>query len=333
MKTIIDKIKLEKVNNKLLKQYFNHGEPAVFDIETTGLSPAFAKIILTAILTVEDDNATITQYFAETLDEEKEVIEKTLEHLASSDYFVTYNGRSFDLPFIKQRAIALGIPWELENKFNLDLYVAVKGFSTLDKTLPNLKQKSIEKFMGVASTRDDEISGGESVNMYNEYLRTGNEALKEKILLHNHDDVVQLYKILPVINYIDFHSAMGSMGIISGEFFVTKLRILNNQLILEGRKTTNAQNYICFPSDEIAAHIEMSQSPNKFSVSINAERAQEATYIDLEQLLPNAQKLEKYPSYVNGYLILKNKEVIDYMSINAFIMEFFSYLPEYISRR
>lgn len=322
MKKIIDKIKKDQFNSKLFNSYFQDKKIAVFDIETTGLSPSFAKVILTGIFIVENGTGTVTQFFAEELEDEFNVISETVKILEEVDVIVTYNGRSFDMPFMKQRAKNLGIEWKLDTKLSLDLYVVVSKHSTLGQSLPNLKQKSIETFMGFQVSREDEISGAESVALYNEYLRTKDKEKEEFILLHNHDDVIQLYNILPVIGYVDFHSAMGSMGILTENYLVTKIDFLKRQLRISGLQRNNPSTYIAFPTDSLPAHIEMTSENLQFTITIEAEFLKDATYIDLHSFLKTPEILEKYPSYVNGYLILKDKDIIDYSSTNLFIKSF-----------
>ena len=58
MKTITDHIQIPVYRSKLFDLYFGGKSFAVFDIETTGLSPANSKVVLTGILKV--DVASIT---------------------------------------------------------------------------------------------------------------------------------------------------------------------------------------------------------------------------------------------------------------------------------
>lgn len=67
--------------------------------------------------------------------------------------------------------------------------------------------------MGLWQSRDDEISGAESVELYNVYEKNHDPALGEKILLHNSDDILQLSRLLPVIGKSDFSQSHGSAGI------------------------------------------------------------------------------------------------------------------------
>ena len=61
--------------------------------------------------------------------------------------------------------------------------------------------KSAEQFIGIE--RQDEINGARSVELYNEYLVKHDEKLKEILMLHNYEDVVNLPKIFKIINTID----------------------------------------------------------------------------------------------------------------------------------
>ena len=81
---------------------------------------------------------------------------------------------------------------KLSMPYNLDLYLVLNGHSPIKKFVPNLKQKTVENYMGLWQSRTDEISGAESVELYNTYEKTGREDLESKILLHNSDDVIQL---------------------------------------------------------------------------------------------------------------------------------------------
>ena len=54
--------------------------------------------------------------------------------------------------------------------------------------------KSVERFIGI--NRKDEINGGISVKLYEEYLSTGRIRIwRDIIMLHNYEDVLNLPKI------------------------------------------------------------------------------------------------------------------------------------------
>lgn len=241
--------KLEYFESRILEKYLGGMRMAVLDIETLGLYPKHEPVILVGLMSVAGDGTAISrQFFAESASTEEEtaLLEAVSDELASYDHLLTYNGRRFDIPYLKVRAEKLGVNGlarQLE-MFNLDLFMFVKHYSALPHFLPNLRQKSIEEYLGLKSSRDDEISGGESVILYQELeklnaLEIANElskltgsnaenplarevqisdidakkaAISEKILLHNHDDLVQLYKILPVIMETAIHIGFNKQG-------------------------------------------------------------------------------------------------------------------------
>ena len=74
MKIIEKKLNIDPAELKLLDKYLSTNSYAVFDIETTGLSPSFSSIVLAGFVLVKDGTASLIQYFAETPMQEKEVL-------------------------------------------------------------------------------------------------------------------------------------------------------------------------------------------------------------------------------------------------------------------
>lgn len=209
----------EYFDSKLLNRYIGDMRLGVFDIETLGLYPKQNPMILAGIMSVEPDGeCMVRQFFAESSkpEEERRLLLELVKELNGFDCILTFNGKRFDLPYVHERALQLGLSDFRIDPFNIDLLLFLRHHSALKDTLGNLKQKTVEHYMGIGTWRDDEISGGESVVLYREFERTRNEnakaALREKILLHNHDDLIQLYKIFPVILQTDIHAGMNKFG-------------------------------------------------------------------------------------------------------------------------
>ena len=70
--------------------------------------------------------------------------------------------------------------------------------------LKDLKQKSIEGFLHIS--REDQYSGGQLIEVYQEYLKTREQSLLSLLLLHNEDDLKGMPALLPVLSYPDFFS-------------------------------------------------------------------------------------------------------------------------------
>lgn len=211
MDIIEKKLPFESVESKAFHKYFKDFKVGVLDIETTGLSYGKNNIVLVGLLIRENDHLILKQFFCDSLQEEKEVLLLVMDELEKLDIVITYNGISFDIPFIRERCILNQVPY-VSNFYNLDLYILLRRFSPLREILPNLKQKTIENYMGLWEERRDEISGGESVDLYFSYLDTKDKEVKDKILLHNHDDVILLNKLIRVLGKVDLHKALSNLG-------------------------------------------------------------------------------------------------------------------------
>lgn len=323
MKVITDSCQLSPYTSRIFDMYFGDRSFAVFDIETTGLSPAWSKVILSGILMVGGGRAEVIQYFADSPDDEKQIIEKTLEALRQVDFILTYNGKHFDMPFMEARAKKYGIQFN-PGIYNLDLFLVVQGHSGLRESLPNLKQKTLEVFMGLADSRDDEISGGDSVALYEKYMQTHAFALEKTILLHNHDDLLQLYKLLPVISKTDFHRAMYKLGFLAGNFLVQKITFKGRDLYILGKQLNSPKDYISFPTEEKPCSLIMNSVSGDFELIVPCQAEAGALYFDAQALLSGeTRSIEKYPSVVDGYLIAQESGRINYMEINQFILEYF----------
>ena len=324
MKTITDTVKLAPYTARLFDTYFGGRSFAIFDIETTGLSPAKCKVILSGLLLVRGEACNIVQYFANQPDDEAEILQSTLRVLQDVDYIVTYNGKHFDMPFMESRAKKHGLSFT-PCVYNLDLFLVLQGHSTLRQTLPNLKQKTVEVFMGLSDGREDRISGGESVALYEQYMQSHAFALEKTILLHNHDDLIQLYKLLPVIAKTDFHKAMYKLGFPAGDVLVQSIMFKGRDLLVRGTQQKVPRDYIAFPTEQMPCALTMDSASGDFTLTIPCTAQAGALYFDAQALLHgDPAPIKKYPSVVDGYLIAEEHGVINYMEINAFLLAYFA---------
>ena len=55
-----------------------------------------------------------------------------------------------------------------------------------------MNQKSLQEFIN--AKREDEYTGGELIPVYRNYLLNHDDTSKQLLLLHNHDDVLDVYK-------------------------------------------------------------------------------------------------------------------------------------------
>ncbi len=184
-----------------------------FDIETTGFSPTTSIIYLIGCLRRDGDSIIIDQFLAENKKEEKEALIAFMELIKDKNTIISFNGVGFDVPFIKAKCDTYNIPENLKNYQYVDIFKIISSIKFLLK-LPNYKQKTVESFLNLK--RDDVFSGGELINIYDEYLRSHSEESEKLLLLHNFEDVTGMLDILPVLTYIE---------ILNGNYMVKEVAI------------------------------------------------------------------------------------------------------------
>ena len=308
MKIISKELNIDLLSTKLLDAYLSTDSYAIFDIETTGLSPNFSSLILAGFVIVKENKATLIQYFAETPAQEKEVLEATITLLSEVSFVVTYNGRYFDMPFLNKRCQRHGL--EITDAFNLDLFILMKYYSPLGKMLPSLSQKSLEEYAGISRLREDRIGGGESVTMYETYQTSRDKKLEESILLHNSDDVAQLYRLMGLLKNCDLDKAFTKSGFPIDGGLITDISLKGQDLIIRGI-SHNPVEYIGFPSSDNPLLIYAHKSDGSFEITAACEKQDKSIYIDLLPLINS-----DFINYNSIDSNIKESNVVDHNPIN-----------------
>lgn len=185
-----------------------------FDIETTGFSPKGTVCYLIGAVYCRKNTWQYTQWFARTPSAEPDMLHAFFEFTKAFRYLVHFNGNNFDLPYLDGRCRQLGIPNPLSGLASIDLYQQARAAGKL-LNLDNYKQKTLEAFFGVI--RKDLCSGKELIQCYRQYvsgilLHENTEALKERLLLHNHEDICALPFLTPVLGYAGLCNGNGPVG-------------------------------------------------------------------------------------------------------------------------
>ncbi|HAT02186.1 MAG TPA: exonuclease [Oribacterium sp.] len=178
----------------------NPEELLFFDIETTGLSVYRSSLYLIGYLYYDPSSSVWVsgQIFCESLADEADALKAFSRHLHENTILVSYNGDSFDLPFLKHMAAQYSIPLFSENQKSVDL---LKLFRPLKKILhlENLKLKTCERALSI--DREDPYSGKELIEMYARWQENRDPELLRILLLHNREDIENLPRILPLLHY------------------------------------------------------------------------------------------------------------------------------------
>lgn len=160
------------------------------DLETTGLRGT--PVFLIGTMECLPGGFVFKQYFARKYSEEISILSEFSKRMASVRLVITFNGKSFDMPFLYSRASAHGIEMP-QPDYHLDvLQEARKAYR---RDLPNCRLKTIELHI-CGREREDDIPSADIPNAYNEFVRTGNAYKIQSILTHNLYDILTMADIL-----------------------------------------------------------------------------------------------------------------------------------------
>lgn len=176
----------------------------LFDIETTGFKAEYNPIYLIGCANACDDGYLITQFLAESRSDERELLDAFISYITEISNaaekpvpLITFNGNRFDIPYVDRRTAKYGGSYCLAAHPKYDIY----RFASKNKTLfglPDLKQKSLERFIGIE--RDDMYSGGELIDVVKEYHEDHDPKKERLLLLHNNEDVKGMIALLTLFN-------------------------------------------------------------------------------------------------------------------------------------
>lgn len=190
-------------------------QPLFFDIETTGLSADISAITLIGCC---DMDRNITQWFNEDGFSQKQILSDFLAFIKSYDTLITFNGTTFDLPFLTSKIKEFKLNASFDRYEHLDLYQILKPYKNL-WGLKNFRQKNLEEYLGFHRT--DKLSGKKLIKTYQNYLEKGDTKDKEAVLLHNREDLLGLRNIYSLMSYpalLDGKFTLSSYSIENDEF-------------------------------------------------------------------------------------------------------------------
>lgn len=218
---ILEGLLTPSLNFELLDKFFIDGS-FLYDIETTGFSANYSSLYLIGFAHRVKDTLIIEQLFAETPSDEANLIKEFVKILSSNSAMtnlISFNGEAFDMNFLKKKCSQLDLAFEmnfLDNCKSIDIYKIIFKEKKIFQ-LENYKQKTIEKFLGI--DRDDLYSGGDLIQIYKNYVKKPTQEALDLLLLHNHDDVLGLFKLLPILSYLLFFKGNVSLNKIQQNVF------------------------------------------------------------------------------------------------------------------
>lgn len=169
----------------------------IFDIETTGFHRLKDHIVSVTCLYEAHGTLQISQWFAESPADEKDLLAALKPYFDAKPIHITYNGHSFDIPFLHTKYKYYNISTALNKSKCYDLYRFARKALQLD----SYKLKQIEIALGIH--REDQISGKDCTLMYEDFLKSHDSRLAELILIHNYEDVLNLAELLVLVDRMD----------------------------------------------------------------------------------------------------------------------------------
>lgn len=160
------------------------------DVESTGLGSS--QLFLIGVMVWREASFEVCQYLARNYAEEAAVIRSVVDDCRPREILVTFNGKSFDYPFIRARAAANGIPFDFA-PVHLDLLHLCRR--VWKDRLPNCKLQTLEEHV-CGRTRIGDIPGCDIPDVYHSFVRTMDAFEMVEVLKHNLLDLITLADLM-----------------------------------------------------------------------------------------------------------------------------------------
>lgn len=210
----------------------------VLDIETTGLDSSVDKLVLLGIILVENNKSYLVQYFSENDLEEKRLLE-IYEKLIPNKTIITYNGDTFDIPFLNNRLIKNKMLPMLPR--SIDLLKIIKPYRYFFD-FDSLRLIDIEKIIGF--DRNDP-SRYKSISKLTEEIRIRSNPYP--IMKHNENDLLATELLINISDYFDdkltIMTQFGTITLKSAFINNDILNITANTSINLGEAYFSGENY------------------------------------------------------------------------------------------
>ena len=163
------------------------------DIETTGLSST--PLFLVGLAYFDGEGFVIDQLFARDYSEEANLLHHFSEFAPEFDILVTFNGKSFDAPFVRDRMIYHRKPFRWTQTHIDILHHSRRRWKD---ELPDCKLQTLESYI-CDRQRVGDVPGNLVPDVYREFVRTGDTRLLADVFHHNALDLITLVELTVVL--------------------------------------------------------------------------------------------------------------------------------------
>ncbi len=195
-------------NIDYLFRHFSEAEPGdsiskknllFIDTETTGLGGSGTVAFLVGLGSLTETGFQVRQYFLPDFPDEAAMLEEIRSEFNENTVIVSYNGKTFDMPILRDRMIIQRVERHLDVAAHVDLLHTARKLFRLrlgSCTLGNVEREVLSFY------RTDDIPGELVPGIYFNWLVTSDTELLDKVVEHNLYDIVSLYFLMHRISEI-----------------------------------------------------------------------------------------------------------------------------------
>jgi uncharacterized protein YprB with RNaseH-like and TPR domain len=169
----------------------------LIDTETAGFHGR--PLFLVGLLRWRDGGLVLSQYFARDYAREAALLAQLRAVLPEIELLVSFNGKSFDWPFVRDRMTYHRLPCEAAFA-HLDLLHPSRR--RWGGRLPNCRLQTLERYLCGRWRRGD-VAGAEIPQRYHDYVREQDARLIAPIFHHNRLDLITLAEVLAALTRAD----------------------------------------------------------------------------------------------------------------------------------
>ena len=173
------------------------GEPLIidparaflFDIETGGFSGT--PVFLIGVVALDEWPPRVVQWLARDYVEERAILVHMAEWIRGRDSWVSFNGKSFDEPFVRDRSTIHRVRLD-RNRQHLDLLHAARR--KWRGELPNCRLETLEHHI-LDRRRVGDVPSSDVPDLFHYFFKTGNAGPLRPVLEHNQIDLISCVEL------------------------------------------------------------------------------------------------------------------------------------------
>ncbi len=192
---------LRKISKQTLPESLALEKCLFFDLETTGLAGGAGTFpFLLGFGYFSGQKFIVESYFLPDYGREFYLYQKLKELFARFDCLVSFNGKSYDLPLLKNRFILNRIEVNWDRFRHIDLLHMSRRI--WKDSYPALDLQSIERNL-LSRHREEDIPGFLIPESYFTFLKTGVIHDMRRVIEHNYLDIISLADLVLLLNQIE----------------------------------------------------------------------------------------------------------------------------------